>query len=132
MASYTPNYNLKKPADSDSYDIADHNGNMDKIDTALNTLSSNISRYNATSQDALTSIVNTAKLAPTGATIAFSGDSSTGTSLVGVAGVCFGNIKNVNASRMDYMVVQPSGGRIAVGTIDPSNNNAVTIVKVFS
>lgn len=42
MASYTPNYNLKKPADSDSYDIADHNGNMDKIDTALNTLNSNI------------------------------------------------------------------------------------------
>ena len=41
MASYTPNYNLKKPADSDSYDIADHNGNMDKIDTALNTLNSN-------------------------------------------------------------------------------------------
>lgn len=40
MASYTPNYNLKKPADADSYDIADHNGNMDKIDTALNTLSS--------------------------------------------------------------------------------------------
>lgn len=40
MASYTPNYNLKKPADSDSYDIADHNGNMDKIDTALNTLNS--------------------------------------------------------------------------------------------
>jgi hypothetical protein len=38
MASYTPNFNLKKPADSDSYDIADHNGNMDKIDTALNTL----------------------------------------------------------------------------------------------
>ena len=45
MASYTPNYNLKKPADSDSYDIADHNGNMDKIDTALNTLNSNIANF---------------------------------------------------------------------------------------
>lgn len=42
MASYTPYYNLKKPADSDSYDIADHNGNMDKIDTALNTLNGKI------------------------------------------------------------------------------------------
>lgn len=40
MASYTPNYNLKKPADSDSYDIADHNGNMDKIDAVLYTLNS--------------------------------------------------------------------------------------------
>lgn len=38
MASYTPNYNLKKPADSDSYDISDANGNMDIIDGALNTL----------------------------------------------------------------------------------------------
>lgn len=45
MASYTPNYNLKKPADSDSYDIADDNGNMDKIDTALNTLNSNLANY---------------------------------------------------------------------------------------
>ena len=45
MASYTPNYNLKKPADSDSYDIADHNGNMDKIDTALNTLNSKIATF---------------------------------------------------------------------------------------
>ena len=47
MASYTPNYNLKKPADSDYYDIADDNGNMDKIDTALNTLNSNITRLNS-------------------------------------------------------------------------------------
>lgn len=44
MASYTPNYNLKKPADSDYYDIADDNGNMDKIDTALNTLNSKINK----------------------------------------------------------------------------------------
>lgn len=42
MASYTPNYNLKKPADGDYYDIADDNGNMDKIDTALNTLNNKI------------------------------------------------------------------------------------------
>lgn len=42
MATYTPNYNLKKPADSDSYDIADANGNMDIIDGALNTLNNQI------------------------------------------------------------------------------------------
>ena len=42
MASYTTNYNLKKPADSDSYDIADANGNMDIIDGALNTLNSKV------------------------------------------------------------------------------------------
>ena len=36
MADYTPNYNLKKPAQTDLYNIADHNGNSDIIDTALN------------------------------------------------------------------------------------------------
>lgn len=51
MASYTPNYNLKKPADSDSYDIADANGNMDIIDGALNTLNNQMPvevSYNST------------------------------------------------------------------------------------
>ena len=33
MATYTTNYNLKKPASSDTVDIADINGNMDIIDT---------------------------------------------------------------------------------------------------
>lgn len=37
MASYTSNYNLKKPADTDFYDVADFNGNSDIIDTALNS-----------------------------------------------------------------------------------------------
>ena len=32
MATYTPNYNLKKPGASDTVDIADINGNMDVID----------------------------------------------------------------------------------------------------
>ena len=36
MATYTSNYNLKKPASSDTVDIADINGNMDIIDTAIN------------------------------------------------------------------------------------------------
>lgn len=35
MATYTPNFNLKKPASSDLVSIADINGNMDIIDTAL-------------------------------------------------------------------------------------------------
>lgn len=42
MATYTPNYNLKKPADADSYDIADANGNMDIIDGTLGTLNNQI------------------------------------------------------------------------------------------
>lgn len=37
MADYTSNYNLKKPADTDFYSVADFNGNADIIDTALNS-----------------------------------------------------------------------------------------------
>ena len=37
MASYTTNLNLIKPADSDSYDVANDNGNMDKIDVWAGT-----------------------------------------------------------------------------------------------
>ena len=34
MATYTTNLNLKKPASSDQYNVADMNGNMDLIDAA--------------------------------------------------------------------------------------------------
>lgn len=36
MASYTPNYNLKKPSQDDFFDVDDFNANADIIDTALN------------------------------------------------------------------------------------------------
>ena len=49
MASYTPNYNLKKPADADTYDIADANGNMDLIDTALHSQNEAIANINTPS-----------------------------------------------------------------------------------
>ena len=42
MASYTPNYNLKKPAGTDVVDIDDLNGNMDIVDTQLASLNSNL------------------------------------------------------------------------------------------
>lgn len=35
MATYTTNYKLKKPADSDFINVADFNGNFDTIDTEL-------------------------------------------------------------------------------------------------
>ena len=38
MATYTTNYNLKKPADSDFINIADLNGNADIIDEELKVL----------------------------------------------------------------------------------------------
>ena len=38
MATYTTNYNLKKPSSSDAVDIADLNRNMDIIDGTLGGL----------------------------------------------------------------------------------------------
>ena len=35
MATYTTNYNLKKPGYADAADVADFNGNFDTIDTEL-------------------------------------------------------------------------------------------------
>ena len=42
MATNTTNYGLSKPAGSDNYDVGVPNGNMDKIDTALQGLGSGI------------------------------------------------------------------------------------------
>ena len=42
MATYTTNLNLKKPAESENYNILDWNNNSDKIDTAYGTLNSQI------------------------------------------------------------------------------------------
>ena len=38
MASYTTNYNLKKPAAGENYSVNDQNGNMDLIDAAMKAL----------------------------------------------------------------------------------------------
>ena len=38
MASNTPNYDLKKPASTDFYNVEDQNANMDKLDAALKEL----------------------------------------------------------------------------------------------
>ena len=39
MATYTTNYNLKKPAGTELIKVSDINGNMDIIDTAMKTIS---------------------------------------------------------------------------------------------
>lgn len=42
MADFTENYNLKKPADTDFYNVQDFNDNADIIDSALNNLDAKI------------------------------------------------------------------------------------------
>ena len=45
MASYTPNYNLKKPAGTDPVQISDINGNMEIIDTQLKATNDQIGSF---------------------------------------------------------------------------------------
>ena len=54
MAIFTDNYNLKKPEDTDFFDIADMNGNSDIIDTVLMDFEERIS--NNTSNEAIEEI----------------------------------------------------------------------------
>ena len=42
MASYTSNFNLKKPAASEGYSVNDQNGNMDIIDSNLEPVSGSL------------------------------------------------------------------------------------------
>lgn len=39
---YTPNYNFKKPDQTDSYNVDDFNGNMDILDTKLKDIESSV------------------------------------------------------------------------------------------
>lgn len=49
--TYTTNYNLKKPADTDFYNVADFNANADTIDTQLKTLSTTTSGLDTNKAD---------------------------------------------------------------------------------
>lgn len=45
MATYTTNYNLKKPATGDFYDIADFNNNADAVDSAMKDIADDHSEH---------------------------------------------------------------------------------------
>lgn len=48
MANFTPNYNLKKPLQTENYNVEDQNSNMDLIDTALNNITNNVGNLKTT------------------------------------------------------------------------------------
>lgn len=54
MASYTPNYNLKKPSGTDPVQISDINGNMEIIDTQLKATNDQIVTVTANNVNAQT------------------------------------------------------------------------------
>lgn len=56
MATYTPNYRLKKPAQEDFFDVQDANGNMDTLDTQLYSLATALGK--AADKPTLDALVN--------------------------------------------------------------------------
>ncbi len=106
MATNTPNYNLKKPAPEDFYNIADFNGNMDTLDTALKSVETTAGgKANAIHTHATSDITGLdsglSSLAP--ATIA--GTSAPSTSTVGAIGQHYLN----TASGVEYVCTAVSG-----------------------
>jgi len=59
MATHTPNYDLKKPAPDDFYNVADQNENMDKIDSALKGVSDDLTSQQADYMYQIPNIVGT-------------------------------------------------------------------------
>ena len=51
MAEYTSNYNLKKPAQADYYDVDDFNGNADILDSTLHNLQLGADAFSEDVQD---------------------------------------------------------------------------------
>ena len=45
MPNYTPNYNLKKPLQTENYNIDDANGNMDIVDSAIKNVEDVVFKY---------------------------------------------------------------------------------------
>lgn len=59
---YTTNYNLKKPATTDFYDIGDHNDNMDAIDATMKSISDDVTSQGTTLQTLNGKITGNGKL----------------------------------------------------------------------
>lgn len=109
MASYTPNYNLKKPADGDYYDIADDNGNMDKIDTALNTLNAKTIQ-NTESFSTLSALKTFLANMTTGKSVNIIASSEASSAICGSTYICSGIATKVDSNIVDINWVRANEG----------------------
>lgn len=108
MAEYTENYNLKKPAQEDFYNVDDFNNNADIIDSQLKTLSDGLG---SAAQESTVSEIDT-KIGETGNT----GGSTT-------AGSIFAKLNKIISDLTTHM------GRwtaTRAGYIDTINSNAAS------
>ena len=111
MATYTTNYHLKKPEDTDLFDIGDHNGNMDLLDSQLKQTETVLGQAaDKVTLDALNGKVGT--------TTDKGGTATTGT-VMGKLNALFGGgaIKSIQRG----VVLFPSNAdvRITISTINP-------------
>lgn len=118
MPNYTSNYNLKKPVGNENFDVADQNGNMDLIDTALQENADSISNV---AGDLVSHKAESATESQKGHVgLATAAETTTGTDTTRAAHPA--GVKAVmDAHRLDY-VRQPGYG-ITTGT----NSYAVTL-----
>lgn len=108
MAEYTENYNLKKPAQEDFYNVDDFNNNADVIDSRLKTLSDGLG---SAAQESTVSGINT-KIGETGNT----GGSAT-------AGSVFAKLNKLITDITTHMGRWTSA---RAGYIDTINSNAAS------
>ena len=108
MAEYTENYNLKKPAQEDFYNVDDFNNNADVIDSQLKTLSDGLG---SAAQESTVSGINT-KIGETGNT----GGSAT-------AGSVFAKLNKLITDITTHMGRWTSA---RAGYIDTINSNAAS------
>lgn len=117
MASYTPNFNLKKPAGTEDINVSDINGNMDTIDSALKTLTDRNGKI-ATS---LNEFISIAQEAGNQKLIRF--DATVGSEIIDKARSGLATIFRVS----EYIIYTAfdSYGLVYGGYIDTTNNNVV-------
>lgn len=117
MASYTPNFNLKKPAGTENINVSDINGNMDTIDSVLKTLTDKNGKI-ATS---LNEFISIAQEEGNQKLIRF--DATVGSSIIGKSRSGLATIFRVS----EYIIYTAfdSYGLVYGGYINTTNNDAV-------
>ena len=114
MAEFTPNFNLKKPYETDFFNIEDFNGNMDIIDQKLKEVS-----QNEQLQGDVTEIKGTTEEIKT--SVGSSGDLSSSPTLFGR----LAEIKETLTSKFSEVVSKITGVDEKIGTSGDSGTNSV-------
>lgn len=123
MATYTPHYNLKKPATSDKIRIADFNGNTDTIDTTMYNNESLIAKLKA--DIGIVENTNTATHnISAGQYVIWNGSLYTASSAISSgATLSTANLTAVSGGGLNALKTPSAGGDVAWNTTNVSGDN---------